>query len=143
MFTEKEKTFDWLVPKTGINGRVISEDFRVNTKHNAIYLGYRFMQKFYKGTDLNDVRVAFIGLTNSDNPFLVVNPNQGIPYFKFKTSKGNKNPSPSISSKFLSELFKCKFNIKSDQIISFELEPFQRFNGMMFYSIKHKYIDHI
>lgn len=136
MLHEKEKTFNWVTPKTLATGRNISEDFRVNIKHNSVYVGHKFMDQYYKGTDLNDVRVAFLGLENSDSPFLVINPNQGIPFFKFRANKGNsKHPSPTVSSKHLTGLLKTKFNAKDNEILSFKLVPFQRFNGMMFYSI--------
>lgn len=136
MFTEKEKTFSWVIPSIPTQGRVLSEDFRVTTKHNTLYIGHSFMEKYYKGTDLNDVKIAFLGLENGDSPFLVVNPNQGVPSFKFKCSKGkSKHPSPCLGNKRLTGLFKLKFKAK-EETLSFDLEPFQRFNGMMFYMLK-------
>ena len=137
MLHAKELTFNWVVPTTSTQGRVLSEDFRVTTKHNTLYIGHSFMNKYYKGTDLNDVRIAFLGLQNGDDPYLVVNPNQGIPFFKFRCSKNHdaRHPSPCFCNKNLTELFKLKFKAK-DETLSFTLEPFQRFNGMMFYFMK-------
>lgn len=140
MFTEKDKTFNWLVPvsSSGV-GRKITEDFRATLKNNTVYVSYDFLNKYYKGTDLNDVHVSFIGLQDEDNPFVVINPNIGIPYFKFfPGDKKAKRPNPSRSNKVLCDLIAKKFNAKRDSTLKFSLKPFQRFNGMILYLMELK-----
>jgi hypothetical protein len=83
MLHEKDTMFNWVIPNTTSQGRAIKEDFRINCKHNYLYVGSKFVDRHYKGTDLNDLRVAFVNLDNGDNPFLVINP-VNISYQKIK-----------------------------------------------------------
>jgi hypothetical protein len=136
MLHEKDQLFNWIVPENR-PGKRITEDLRVNVKHNTLYLGYSFMDANYPDIDRNNVKVSFL-LNEGEGKFLVINPSQGVPFFKFNAStKGNdnKHKSPALANKSLVIRFVKSFQLKSDDIRAFKLVPFQKINGMMLYSI--------
>ena len=133
MLNEKETLFNWVTPNVSNHGRSVTEDLRVNTKHEAIYLGNPFIEQYFKGTDPNDIRIALVNMDSAETPFIVINPNKGVPFFKLR--KEGKGSAPRINNKFLTKLFVTKFKIREGAIALFDLKPFQSFNGMMFFSI--------
>jgi hypothetical protein len=136
MLAEKDKLFDWVIP-VGNTGRKITSDFRLNIKGNAVYLGAPFLDTQYPHLDRKEINVAFL-LNANEKSFLVINPPQGVPFFKFRGHKGKHNihVSPTVSNKSLMELFVSTFKLNSgNNIYNFRLEAFQRISNMMLYNI--------
>lgn len=133
MLHEKDQLFNWVVPNSGSRSRNKS-DFRVNFKHGNLYIGRDFLLAEYTGIDLTSVRVAF--LLEGKTPFLVVNPRDGVPFYKFASyiNAAKKQNSPTCGSKQLTKLFRERFLI-TEEFKDFKLEKFQEINGMMFYHI--------
>ena len=137
MLHEKDQMFNWVIPKS-VSGKKITCDFKVNIKHNYIYLGKEFLKINYPEIDHSNVKAAF--LLEGDKQFIVINPPQGVPFYKFSsTTKTGKQKNaghntPTLSSKQLTELIKIKFMI-TQLSQEFELKKFENINGMMFYQI--------
>jgi hypothetical protein len=133
MLHEKDQLFNWVIPEKNQSCKI--NDFRVNLKNQTLYIGYNFMAANFPGVDLSIVKVAF--LLNGDKQFLVINPPDGVPFYKFisyPNMKTKKHYSPTIGNKQLTALFKQKFLITT-LVKDFKLNKFENINGMVFYQI--------
>ena len=133
MLHAKDQLFNWVIPVKQNRSSLI-QGLRINCKHKNAYISRTFLDENLPEITPNEVKVAF--LLDGPKAFLVINPPNGVPFYKFisyKNSKGKRN-SPTIGSKQLSDLFKKRFVTESN-VLDFTLEKYENINGMILWHI--------
>ena len=123
----------WSVPFTKRGGRKLSFDMKVNFKYGHIYVNARFIKYKLAGLSLDPLKCAF-RLVPEERAFAVFDPAKGVPFFMFPKTK--KTTSPALINKALVEQFADKFGFtNTSPAADFELVPFERINGMLYFQI--------
>ena len=134
MLYSKDQLFNWVVPSKMTQGSII-KGIRVNIKNKTTTIGGGWISDNRLDLSNKDLNVAFI--LDGNKSFLVFNPKEGIPFYKFRCSNlknTSKYHSIVCGLMQLTLLFKSNFMITTD-IKDFGLEKFEEINGMLFWKI--------
>lgn len=132
----REKVFNWLVPARQSGRATMHCDLRFNSKWNTFYLSYVFLVNKMVDLDRTNIRVSFV-MEEDSAPLCVINAKEGIPFYRFTPRKDNKSPksNPACTHQNLADAFRKVFKLEKEGVYEFELQSFEKMNGMMFYKL--------
>jgi len=137
MITKESKLLGgWNIPRLRKSGRAFPGDMKVNFKYGTIFLNPKFVRTKLVGILKPDEQLkGAFRLVPDEKPFVVFDPVQGIPFYVFRRSKDGKASSVIQNSDLVKQVAE-RFGLnKETPATNFELVPFERMNGMMYFQM--------